>query len=85
VGFYEHVGFVTFGRSRTDDAGEPFLLLRLRLQKPSQANDEPNAESATAIAEGNAFLASGKPGRFADAHSLIESAMEQCPGGPTAG
>ena len=40
------------------------------------APEEPNAESADAIAEGNAFLASGKPGRFTDAHSLIESAME---------
>lgn len=40
------------------------------------AADELNDESADAIAEGDAFLASGKPGRFSDAHSLIESAME---------
>lgn len=38
--------------------------------------EEPNSESADAVAEGNTFLASGKPGRFSDAHSLVESAME---------
>ena len=36
---------------------------------------EPNAESSTAIAEGDAFLASGRPGRFIDGRSLIEAAM----------
>lgn len=36
---------------------------------------EPNAESLEAIAEGDSFLASGKPGRFSDAHSLIEAAI----------
>ena len=33
VGFYEHMGFVTFGRSETDDAGEPFPLLHMRLTR----------------------------------------------------
>ncbi len=37
--------------------------------------EEPNAESLEAIAEGDAFLASDKPGRFSDAHSLVEAAM----------
>ena len=37
--------------------------------------EEPNVESLEAIAEGDAFLTSGKPGRFNDAHSLIEAAM----------
>lgn len=36
---------------------------------------EPNAESLEAIAEGDVFLASGKSGRFSDAHSLIEAAI----------
>ena len=39
------------------------------------APEEPNAESSTAIAEGDAFLASGRPGRFIDGRSLIEAAM----------
>ena len=38
--------------------------------------DEPNAESVDAIREGDAFLSSGKKGRFTDGKSLIESAME---------
>jgi DNA-damage-inducible protein J len=38
--------------------------------------DEPNAESVDAIREGDAFLSSGKNGRFTDGISLIESAME---------
>lgn len=33
VGFYEHMGFVTSGRSETDDAGEPFPLLHMRLER----------------------------------------------------
>lgn len=39
------------------------------------APEEPNVESLEAIAEGDAFLASGKPGRFTNGHDLIESAM----------
>lgn len=39
------------------------------------APEEPNDESQQAIAEGDAFLASGKPGRFASGHELIESVM----------
>lgn len=39
------------------------------------APEEPNAESLEAIAEGDAFLASGKPGRFSNGHDLIEAAM----------
>lgn len=35
---------------------------------------EPNEESLAAIAEGDAFLASGQSGRFANGHDLIESA-----------
>ena len=38
--------------------------------------DDPNAESIDAIREGDAFLSSGKKGRFTDGKSLIESAME---------
>ena len=38
--------------------------------------DEPNAGSMDAIREGDAFLSSGKKGRFTDGKSLIESAME---------
>lgn len=32
VGFYEHMGFVAFDRRETDDRGEPYPLLRLRLE-----------------------------------------------------
>ena len=35
----------------------------------------PNAESLEAIAEGDAFLASGNPGRFSNGRDLIEAAM----------
>lgn len=39
------------------------------------APEEPNEESRAAIAEGDAFLASGKAGRFTDAHSLVQAAV----------
>ncbi|MBR3158270.1 MAG: type II toxin-antitoxin system RelB/DinJ family antitoxin [Atopobiaceae bacterium] len=39
------------------------------------APDEPNDESIEAIAEGDAFLASGAAGRFSDAQSLIDAAL----------
>ena len=39
------------------------------------APEEPSAESLEAIAEGDAFLASGNPGRFSNGRDLIESAM----------
>lgn len=39
------------------------------------APEEPNDETLAAMAEGEAFLSSGKEGRFSDAHSLIESAL----------
>lgn len=39
------------------------------------APEEPNAESMEAIREGDAFLASGKKGRFADGADLIAAAM----------
>ena len=39
------------------------------------APEEPNEESLAAIAEGDAFLASGKEGRFSSARDLIEAAM----------
>ena len=38
------------------------------------APEEPNEESLAAIAEGDAFLASGQSGRFANGHDLIEAA-----------
>lgn len=38
------------------------------------APEEPNDESLAAIAEGNAFLASGEEGRFSNARDLIEAA-----------
>ena len=41
----------------------------------SLAPEEPNAESVEAIREGDAFLASGKKGRFANGADLIASAM----------
>lgn len=37
------------------------------------APEEPNEESLAAIAEGDAFLASGQSGRFANGHDLIET------------
>lgn len=37
------------------------------------APEEPNEESRRTIAEGDAFLASGKPGRFNDAETLIKN------------
>lgn len=37
--------------------------------------EEPNDESLAAIREGDAFLASGKEGRFSSGHDLIEAAM----------
>lgn len=39
------------------------------------APEEPNDESLAAISEGNAFLASGKPGRFTSGGDLLEAAM----------
>ena len=33
LGFYEHMGFTVCGRSETDDAGNPFPLLHMVLQK----------------------------------------------------
>lgn len=39
------------------------------------APEEPNDESLAAISEGNAFLASGKPGRFTSGDDLLEAAM----------
>jgi DNA-damage-inducible protein J len=39
------------------------------------APGEPNAESLEAIREGDAFLASGKEGRFADGAALVAAAM----------
>lgn len=41
----------------------------------SFAPEEPNAESVEAIHEGDAFLASGKKGRFANGADLIAAAM----------
>ena len=38
------------------------------------APEEPNEESLAAIAEGDAFLASGQGGRFANGRDLIEAA-----------
>lgn len=37
--------------------------------------EAPNAESLAAIAEGDAFLGTGEPGRFSDARSLIDAAL----------
>lgn len=39
------------------------------------APEEPNDESLEAIAEGDAFLSSGKEGRFTNADSLISEAL----------
>lgn len=36
---------------------------------------EPNAESLEAIREGNAFFASGEPGRFDNSADLINAAL----------
>lgn len=33
VGFYKHLGFVTFERTETDDQGNPFPILRMKLAK----------------------------------------------------
>ena len=38
--------------------------------------EEPNEESLEAIAEGDAFLASGRQGRFDNVADLIAAAME---------
>lgn len=40
------------------------------------APEEPNAESLTAIQEGDAFLSSGQKGRFESGAELIAAAME---------
>ena len=37
--------------------------------------EEPNSESSVAIREGNAFLSSGKEGRFVSGADLIDAAM----------
>ncbi len=37
--------------------------------------EEPNEESREAMREGDEFLASGKPGRFADGKGLVEAAL----------
>lgn len=39
------------------------------------ASEEPSEESLRAIAEGDEFLASGRPGRFGDAKSLVDAAL----------
>ena len=39
--------------------------------------EEPSAESIEAIAEGDACLASGKPGRFSCGSDLIDAAMSR--------
>lgn len=39
------------------------------------APEEPNEESLEAIAEGDAFLASGKRGRYASGRDLLDAAM----------
>lgn len=39
-------------------------------------NGEPNSESVSALDEGDAFLASGKPGRFDSADTLLKAALE---------
>lgn len=39
------------------------------------APEEPNDESLAAIAEGDAFLSSGKPGRFSSGADLLKVAM----------
>lgn len=31
VGFYEHIGFVTYRQQSTDDSGRPFPVLKMRL------------------------------------------------------
>ena len=41
------------------------------------APEEPNSESLEAIREGDAFLASGKIGRFDNGADLVVAAMEQ--------
>lgn len=38
--------------------------------------DRPNMESLEAIREGNAFMDTGKPGRFHNAADLIDAALE---------
>ncbi len=45
------------------------------LMAASFAPEEPNAESLEAIREGDAFLASGKKGRFTNGSDLIAAAM----------
>ena len=39
------------------------------------APEEPNDESRSAAAEADSFMTSGKAGRFANGHDLIEAAM----------
>ena len=41
------------------------------------APEETNSESLEAIREGDAFLASGKKGRFDNSADLVAAAMEQ--------
>lgn len=48
----------------------------------ASASEEPNEESLGAVAEGDAFLASGEHGRFSDARSPVAAAMRQRPGSP---
>jgi len=33
IGFYKHMGFVTYQRQVTDDQGQPFPILKMRLKK----------------------------------------------------
>lgn len=39
------------------------------------APEEPNEESVEAIGEGDAFLASGKEGRYSTGHDMLAAAM----------
>lgn len=41
----------------------------------SYPSEEPNAESLEAIREGDAFIATGKPGRYDNATDLIDAAL----------
>ena len=48
VGFYEHLGFRTFKRTATDDQGEPFPLLHMRLEPGAAPVPQPSRKGAAA-------------------------------------
>ncbi len=40
IGFYEHMGFITYKRTELDEQGNPYPILYMKLRFKSEVNDE---------------------------------------------